>query len=39
LFLYPLAGEKWNEIKSRLAAVHAEKEKKMLEAKGIRYEG
>ncbi|MHB1354999.1 MAG: MFS transporter [Anaerolineae bacterium] len=39
LFLYPLAGAKWNEIKERLAAVHAEKERRMLETKGIRYEG
>jgi glycoside/pentoside/hexuronide:cation symporter, GPH family len=39
LFLYPLAGVKWNDIKRRLAVVHADKEKKMLEAKGIRYEG
>lgn len=39
LFLYPLAGREWEEIKKRLGVEHAEKERRMLEAQGIRYEG
>lgn len=39
LFLYPLAGTTWDEIKVRLAALHVEKEKQVLKEKGIRYEG
>lgn len=38
LFLYPLAGKKWDEIKKNLSMLHIEKEKKMMIAKGIRYE-
>ncbi|RJP54892.1 MAG: hypothetical protein C4557_02220, partial [Anaerolineaceae bacterium] len=38
LFLYPLAGKKWDEIKQQLAQVHIEKEKRILAAKGIKYE-
>lgn len=38
LFLYPLTGKAWDEIKEKLAATHIEKEKKVLEAKGILYE-
>jgi GPH family glycoside/pentoside/hexuronide:cation symporter len=34
---YPLAGAKWDGVKDRLAAVHAEKERKYLEARGYRY--
>jgi GPH family glycoside/pentoside/hexuronide:cation symporter len=39
LFLYPLAGKQWEEIKHQLAVGHAEKEKRMLEAQGIRFDG
>jgi GPH family glycoside/pentoside/hexuronide:cation symporter len=39
LFKYPLAGQAWDEIKEHLAALHVEKEKKVLADKGIRYEG
>jgi len=39
LFYYPLAGKAWDDIKHALAVSHIEKEKKMLAAKGIRYEG
>ncbi len=38
LFLYPLTGKKWDEIKNRLANIHIEKEKRMLADKGIVYE-
>jgi GPH family glycoside/pentoside/hexuronide:cation symporter len=38
LFLYPLAGRTWEEIKERLAALHIEKEKQVLAEKGIKYE-
>jgi len=38
LFLYPLAGEKWDEIKEKLAIIHVEKEKQILAAKGIKFE-
>jgi GPH family glycoside/pentoside/hexuronide:cation symporter len=38
LFLYPLAGEKWDEIKQQLAQVHIEKEKRILADKGIKFE-
>jgi len=38
LFLYPLAGKKWDEIKHNLAVIHQEKEKQLMIAKGIRYE-
>ena len=37
LFLYPLTGAKWNEIKNHLSKIHIEKEKNMLESKGILY--
>jgi GPH family glycoside/pentoside/hexuronide:cation symporter len=37
LFLYPLTGKKWDEIKKQLAAIHIEKEKGMLAVKGIVY--
>jgi hypothetical protein len=35
---YPLAGDAWEKIKHELALGHAEKERKLLESKGIRYE-
>lgn len=38
LFLYPLAGKQWDEIKHNLSVIHIEKEKKMMAAKGIRFE-
>jgi GPH family glycoside/pentoside/hexuronide:cation symporter len=38
LFLYPLAGKKWDDIKNKLAQIHIEKEKTLMAAKGIRYE-
>lgn len=38
LFLYPLAGKKWDEIKQHLAIIHVEKEKRILAAKGIKFE-
>jgi GPH family glycoside/pentoside/hexuronide:cation symporter len=31
LFRYPLAGEAWNQVKHKLAIVHAEKETRYLE--------
>ncbi len=37
LFLYPLTGKKWDEIKNNLSIVHLEKEKRMLAEKGIQY--
>jgi glycoside/pentoside/hexuronide:cation symporter, GPH family len=39
LFLYPLTGKKWAEIKDQLSISHIEKEKRMLAAKGIKFEG
>jgi GPH family glycoside/pentoside/hexuronide:cation symporter len=38
LIFYPLAGEAWEMIKQELAMLHAEKERRLLESKGIRYE-
>ena len=38
LFLYPLAGQKWEEIKKQLTVLHLDKEKRMLAAKGIKFE-
>lgn len=38
LFFYPLAGKKWEEIKKQLTVLHLDKEKRMLAAKGIRFE-
>ena len=38
LFLYPLTGKKWGEIKNQLSVLHIEKEKRMLSAKGIKFE-
>jgi len=38
LFFYPLFGEPWDAIKHQLAALHVEKEKKLLAEKGIRFE-
>jgi glycoside/pentoside/hexuronide:cation symporter, GPH family len=37
LHWYPLAGPAWEEIKRKLAALHAEKERQYLEAQGYRY--
>jgi GPH family glycoside/pentoside/hexuronide:cation symporter len=37
LALYPLAGEKWEEIKKMLSARHREKEKKYLEEHGYKF--
>jgi GPH family glycoside/pentoside/hexuronide:cation symporter len=37
LALYPLAGEKWEEIKKQLAFRHREKEKKYLEEHGYKF--
>lgn len=34
---YPLAGEKWEEIKRHLSHLHREKEKKYLEARGYKF--
>lgn len=34
---YPLSGPGWEEIKARLAVVHAEKERRYLEEKGYKY--
>ena len=34
---YPLSGPAWDQIKDRLAVVHAEKERSYLEAKGYKY--
>lgn len=39
LYFYPLSGEKWKGIKNQLAALHQEKEKRILADKGIRYQG
>jgi len=39
LFKYPLAGDEWEQIKTRLAQVHIDKEKRVLAEKGIKYEG
>jgi glycoside/pentoside/hexuronide:cation symporter, GPH family len=36
LALYPLAGEKWEEIKTKLSVMHSEKEKKYLEEHGYK---
>lgn len=38
LFLYPLHGESWNQIKNELSTSHVEKEKQMLLEKGIKFE-
>jgi GPH family glycoside/pentoside/hexuronide:cation symporter len=38
LVFYPLAGEVWDKIKCDLAIGHAEKERRLLESQGIRYE-
>ena len=38
LYFYPLAGEAWEKIKHDLAMGHAEKERRLLESQGIRYE-
>jgi GPH family glycoside/pentoside/hexuronide:cation symporter len=37
LALYPLAGEKWEEIKKQLSFRHREKEKKYLEEHGYKF--
>ncbi|MBN1260961.1 MAG: MFS transporter [Anaerolineae bacterium] len=37
LIWYPLAGADWEQIKTRLGVVHAEKEKRYLEAHGYKY--
>lgn len=37
LALYPLAGEKWEEIKKQLSFLHHEKEKKYLEEHGNKF--
>jgi len=37
LALYPLAGEKWEEIKTQLSVLHREKERKYLEAHGYKF--
>ncbi len=37
LALYPLAGEKWDEIKEQLSFLHREKEKKYLEEHGYKF--
>ena len=37
LALYPLAGEKWNEIKKQLSLLHRDKEKKYLEEHGYKF--
>lgn len=34
---YPLSGKAWEEIKTALGKIHQEKEKKYLEAHGIKY--
>lgn len=34
---YPLDGKSWDEIKHNLTVANAEKEKRFLESKGIRY--
>ncbi len=38
LFLYPLFGKQWDAIKANLSKLHIEKEKQLLESKGIRYQ-
>jgi GPH family glycoside/pentoside/hexuronide:cation symporter len=38
LFLYPLAGKTWDEIKKNLAHIHIEKEKNLMIAKGIQFD-
>ncbi|MCU0484649.1 MAG: MFS transporter [Anaerolineales bacterium] len=38
LYLYPLAGKEWNQIKEKLAERHQEAEKKFLAEHGIKYE-
>jgi GPH family glycoside/pentoside/hexuronide:cation symporter len=38
LFLYPLAGAKWQTIKDQLTILHLEKEKRSLAARGIRFD-
>ena len=38
LFLYPLFGKQWDDIKTNLSKLHIEKEKQLLESKGIRYQ-
>ncbi|NTU75660.1 MAG: MFS transporter, partial [Anaerolineaceae bacterium] len=37
MFFYPLAGKEWAQIKNKLALIHKEKEKKHLEARGIKF--
>ncbi len=37
LYWYPLAGPAWAAIKAELAARHAEKERRYLEARGYKY--
>jgi Na+/melibiose symporter-like transporter len=37
LSFYPLAGEKWEEIKKQLSIQHREKEKKFLEEHGYKF--
>ncbi len=37
LHWYPLAGPAWEEIKRKLAALHAEKERQYLESQGYKY--
>lgn len=37
LALYPLAGEKWDEIKKNLSLLHREKERKYLEEHGYKF--
>jgi GPH family glycoside/pentoside/hexuronide:cation symporter len=37
LAIYPLAGEKWDEIKKKLSFLHREKEKKFLEEHGYKF--
>jgi GPH family glycoside/pentoside/hexuronide:cation symporter len=39
IFWYPLAGPQWDQIKHRLALLHAEKEKQYLEDQGYKYTG
>jgi GPH family glycoside/pentoside/hexuronide:cation symporter len=34
---YPLAGEKWEQIKNQLAQAHREKEKQYLEEQGYKF--
>jgi len=37
MYWYPLAGEKWESIKTKLTVVHQEKEKQFLESLGYRF--